>query len=144
MLENRVFLDTNVLIYAYDVSAGQKHEIAKNLLIDLWNSGLGLLSTQVLQEFFVNVVQKIPHPMSIEMASEIIRDFLKWDVVINNGDSILESIEICKRYGYSFWDSLIIEAALRGGAETLLSEDLSPGQTINGMTIRNPFHVSKE
>jgi len=134
-----MFIDTNILIYAFDVSAGKKHQVASHILNDLWNSGLGVLSTQVLQEFYINVVQKIQKPIDQKMAQEIIRDLLKWHVVVNNGDSILDAIDISEKYGYSFWDSLIIEAALTGGVSVLLSEDLQHGQVISGVTISNPF-----
>ena len=135
----KVFLDTNIIIYAYDASAGAKHEIAQALLVDLWHSGRGVLSTQVLQEFFVNVIQKIPRPIDLIPAKNIVQDFLKWKVIVNDGYSVLEAIDICHKYGFSFWDSLIIEAAVRGDAEILLSEDLSDGQLIEGVTIKNPF-----
>jgi predicted nucleic acid-binding protein len=139
MPEGKMFIDTNILIYAFDVSAGKKHQVASHILSDLWNSGLGVLSTQVLQEFYVNVVQKIQKPIDQKMAKTIIRDLLKWQVVVNNGDSILDAIDISDKYGYSFWDSLIIEAALTGGVSVLLSEDLQHGQAISGVTISNPF-----
>jgi predicted nucleic acid-binding protein len=139
MPETKVFLDTNIIIYAYDVSAKEKHEQARKILVDLWNSGRGVLSTQVLQEFFVSVTQKIPQPLTLIMAKEIISDLLRWEIVVNDGDSILEAIELHSRHKYSFWDSLIIQAAIKGGASLLLSEDLSGGQTIHGLAIKNPF-----
>lgn len=139
MPEDRVFIDTNVLIYAYDVTAGEKHAIALDILTDLWNSRLGVVSTQVLQEFFVNVVHKIQKPVDKRLAKEIVRDLLKWHVVVNNGASILDAIDINDRYGYSFWDAMIIEAAIKGGAVVLMSEDLQDGQAISGVSIKNPF-----
>ena len=98
-----------------------------------------MISTQVLQEFFVNVVQKIPRPMDILQAKEIVRDLLKWRVVVNTGDSVIDAIDICLKYGYSFCDSMIIEAAIKGGTTVLMSEDLQDGQTVSGVTIKNPF-----
>ena len=139
MPEDKTFIDTNIIIYAYDVTAGKKHQTARIIISDLWDSGLGVISTQVLQEFFVNVVQKIPKPLDIPQAKEIVRDFLKWHVVVNTGDSILDAIDISLRYGYSFWDSMIIEAAIKGGATVLISEDLQDGQVVSGVTIKNPF-----
>lgn len=139
MTGKKVFLDTNIIIYAYDISAGDKHKIAKKIYRDLWNSGLGVVSTQVLQEFFVNVIKKIPKPLDKRLAKKIISDLLKWDIVVNDGESILEAVDIFSRYGYSFWDSLIIEAAIKSGSSILLSEDLSHEQIINGVTITNPF-----
>ncbi|MBS3819955.1 PIN domain-containing protein [bacterium] len=139
MPEDKVFLDTNIIVYAYDISAGEKHETARKIIIDLWDSGLGLVSTQVLQELFVTVTQKIPGPLDIKLAKEIVNDLLKWEVVVNDGDDILEAIEIQSEHNYSFWDSMIIQAAVRGGANILLTEDLDHGLTIEGITIQNPF-----
>jgi predicted nucleic acid-binding protein len=82
---DKCFLDTNILVYAFDVSAGQKHEVAKRIVIDLWNTKDGILSTQVLQEFFVSVTKKIPKPINARLAREIVSDFLKWNIVINDG-----------------------------------------------------------
>ncbi|MBI4823922.1 MAG: PIN domain-containing protein [Nitrospirae bacterium] len=139
MTGDKVFLDTNILIYAYDTTAGKKHELSKGIVVDLWNSGLGHLSTQVLQEFFVAMTRKIPKPVSAELAKDIIKDLLKWDVVIADGDSILDAIEIHIRYKFSFWDSMVIGSAIKAGAGLLLSEDLSDKQEIEGLKIKNPF-----
>jgi predicted nucleic acid-binding protein len=135
----KAFLDTNIVIYAYDASAGLKHEIARQIMTDLWTSGNGILSTQVLQEFYVNVTRKIPKPLDTDLARQIVADLLKWDVVVNGGDSILDAIDIQKRHNFSFWDAMIISSAVTGGAVTLLSEELMDGQIIGGVTIRNPF-----
>ena len=139
MPEDRVFVDTNILIYAHDISAGTRHEKAQKIIMDLWGSGLGLLSTQVLQEFFVSVTCKIPRPLDIEKAKEIVEYLLRWDIVVNDRESLLKAIDIQQRYHYSFWDSMIIQAAIKGNAILLLSEDLSDNQVINGIRIKNPF-----
>jgi predicted nucleic acid-binding protein len=139
MREDKIFLDTNILIYAYDVSAGKKHEMAKTILMDLWNSGKGVLSIQVLQEFFVNITKKVSKPLNINTAKDIIKDLLKWDVVMIDGESLLEAVEIHIRHQYSLWDSMILKAAQKGGAVLLLSEDLIHGQTVDGVKIKNPF-----
>ena len=136
---DRIFLDANIIIYAFDVSAREKHEEARKILAELWGSGRGLLSTQVLQELFVSVTRKIPSPLPLSTAKEIVKDLLQWEVMINDGESILEAADIQAKQNFSFWDSLIIQAAIRGGASLLLSEDLSDGQTIRGVTIKNPF-----
>jgi predicted nucleic acid-binding protein len=114
-------------------------EKVQKILLDLWDSGQGLLSIQVLQEFFVSATRKIPQPLALKEAQHIVNDLLTWEVVVNDGDSILEAIELHSSHKYSFWDSLIIQAAIKGGASLLLSEDLSGGQTIRGVTIKNPF-----
>ncbi|MEW6418244.1 MAG: PIN domain-containing protein [Nitrospirota bacterium] len=139
MKGGKVFLDTNIVIYAYDVSAGDKHRITEDIIDGLWRSGGGITSVQVLTEFFVTITTKIPKPMDKKAAREIVRDFLKWDVVVNDGESVLKAIDIHTRYQYSFWDSMIIQAAIKGNATVLLSEDLSDGQVINGLKIKNPF-----
>jgi predicted nucleic acid-binding protein len=139
MPEDKIFLDTNIIIYAYDRSAGKKHSRARDILLDLWDSGLGVISTQVLQEFFVNVTQKIPNPLDKGTARDIVSGLLKWDIVVNDGETILEGIDIHLRYNYSFWDSLIIGAALRSEASILFSEDLADGRVIQGVRITNPF-----
>jgi len=139
MRDRKVFLDTNVIIYAYDSSAGKKHEVAREVLTELWESGLGVISTQVLQELFINVTKKIPKPIDIDLAKGIIEDFLRWDVVVNDGESLLDAIDILVEYNYSFWDSMIIQAAVKGGAELLLTEDLEHGKVVKGVEIRNPY-----
>ena len=139
MPDKKIFLDTNIIVYAYDTSAGKKHKKAKDIMIDLWNSGNGVVSTQVLQEFFVTVTQKLSQKLDLESAKSIINGLLKWNLVVNTGESVLEAIALHSRYGFSFWDAMIIEAAAQGGCDILLSEDLSHGQVIEGVTIKNPF-----
>jgi predicted nucleic acid-binding protein len=135
----KVFVDTNVLVYGYDNSAGGKHTAAFNILKDLWNTGRGIISTQVLQEFFVTVTKKIPNPLDLFIAKNIVKDFLKWKLIIVDGGILLDAIDIHHEHRNSFWDSLIIAAAIEGGANTLFSEDLTDGQVIKGVTIMNPF-----
>ena len=139
MKGDKIFVDTNILIYAYDISAADKHVTAVRILSELWESGRGVLSTQVLQEFFVSVTRKIPNPINEQHAINIVRDFLRWEIVVNDGDSILEAASLVSRYRFSFWDCLIIQAALKSGCNILLSEDLSDSQVIESLQIRNPF-----
>ncbi|MBS1259316.1 MAG: hypothetical protein MAG551_02386 [Candidatus Scalindua arabica] len=138
----KIFLDTNIIVYAYDVSAGEKHLIARKVMVDLWDSGNGLLSTQVLQEVFVSVTRKIQKPLDIIRTKEVVSDLMKWDIFINDSETILGAIDIHQQYQYSFWDSMILYAAINGGASTLLSEDFACGQTVLGTKIKNPFSNS--
>lgn len=138
-MKDKTFVDTNVLVYAYDISAKEKHKTALSIIEDLWHSGNGLLSTQVLSEFFVVTTRKIPNPLSVTIAKSIIKDLLTWDVVSIYGESVMDAIEIHQQYNLSFWDAMIIESAVRGGASLLLSEDFSDGQVIEGIKIQNPF-----
>jgi len=139
MSGDRVFVDTNILVYAYDVSAGAKHRAARKVLTDLWTSGLGVVSTQVLQEFFVTVTRKLPKPMDPVIAREIVGDLLKWEVVTVEPDMIMEAIDLHRVEGHSFWDSLIVVAAETAGCTLLFSEDFSPGRSIGKIAIKNPL-----
>jgi predicted nucleic acid-binding protein len=139
MSDSKPFLDTNILVYAHDTSARDKHEAARDLVTGLWETGSGLLSTQVLQEFLVTVTRKIPKPMSLAAAKDIISSLLAWKVVVNDGPAILRAADLMARYHLSFWDSLIVQAAIDGGASTLYSEDLAHGQPIRGVSVVNPF-----
>jgi len=139
MKGDKVFLDTNLLLYAFDVGSPAKHAIAVRILENLWKSGYGILSTQVLQEFFVNVTKKIPKPLPVAVGRDIVEDFLKWKVVTVEGRTILRAIDLQQKHKYAFWDSLVIQSAIEGGAGLLLSEDFRDGQKIGDLTIRNPF-----
>jgi predicted nucleic acid-binding protein len=139
MKDGKVFVDTNIIVYAYDISAGEKHRKAVDIMKDIWSTGYGIISSQVLQEFFVNVTRKIAKPLNVLTAKEIVKDLLKWKTVSINGEIILEAIDIHNEHKYSFWDSAIIAAAIEGGAGVLLSEDLSDKQLIKGLVIKNPF-----
>lgn len=139
MPEGRIFVDTNILIYAYDKSAAHKRDIARRRVADLWESGQGVLSTQVLQEFFVTATRKIETPLPIPVAKGIVTDLLHWYVIVNDGEDILNGISLQTKHSLSFWDAMIVQAAIKGKCTTLLSEDLTHGQTVAGVTIRNPF-----
>ncbi len=139
MRDGKVFIDTNVLVYAYDRTAGVKHDDAAKIMGDLWDNGRGVISMQVLQEFYVTVTGKIAKPLDIITAREVVRDLLKWNPVVITGDILVEAIDIQAAHKYSLWDSLIIASAIEGGATTLLSEDLSDRHTVKTMVIRNPF-----
>lgn len=141
---DKVFVDTNIIVYAYDRDAGKKYQIASKLVKDLWHSGLGVLSTQVLQEFFVTVTNKISSPLDIVKAAGIVKNLSKWNVIVNDVNILLAAIEIHEEHKFSFWDSMIIAAAIKGGAKALLSEDLSDNQEIEGLIIKNPFNILKE
>ncbi len=141
MKEDKVFLDTNILVYAYDVSSGNKHDVARNIVADLWNLRTGVLSIQVLQELFVTVTKRIPKPLDVKTTRDIVRDFLLWEVVDNDGELMLAAMDVQMKYHYAFWDSLIIAAAIKSGASGLMTEDLNNGQIIEGVMIKNPFVI---
>ncbi len=133
------FVDSNVLIYAHDADAGPKREIAARLVIDLWRERRGILSTQVLQEFYVNVTRKIRKPLSRSTARAIVRGYAAWRVVGLDTEHLLRASEFEERHQLSFWDGMILAAASHAGAVTVLSEDFTHGRRFDGMTIENPF-----
>jgi predicted nucleic acid-binding protein len=133
------FVDTNVLIYAHDGSAGVKHVRARDLLRDLWQSGAGCLSVQVLQEFYVNVTQKVAKPLTPDVAAHIIADLSVWQVHCPGVDDVLDAIRLQARYQISFWDAMMVASAIHLGCGRLWSEDLNPGQVYGAVTVANPF-----
>ncbi len=141
-MSGRHFVDTNILVYAHDSSAGPKHDRAASLLQELWESGEGVLSTQVLQELCVNLQRRTTRPRSGDEIRRLIRDYLGWRVIINTPETIVEALDMQGRYQLSFWDALIICAAETAGASILYSEDLSPDQTYGSLRVVNPFEAS--
>jgi len=133
------FVDTNILIYAHDVDAGDRHWRAKEVVRALWDTGAGMISTQVLNEFYVNVTQKIPSPVEPPQARAVIEAYLNWHVQTPGPESVLAASEIQQRYRISYWDALIVHAASKGGASVLYTEDLNAGPVIEGVRIVNPL-----
>ena len=138
-MTGRVFVDTNVLIYAHDLDAGLKHDRAVSIVSDLWEKENGILSVQVLQEFYVNVTRKISRPLTPASARGVIQNYLAWHVETNEPSTVLLASEIGERNLLSFWDALIVASASKAGADRILSEDLNHGQVIEGILIENPF-----
>jgi predicted nucleic acid-binding protein len=100
------------------------------------------VSTQVLQELSVNLRRKAGRPLDVKATREIVADYLKWQVVVNGGESILDALELEARYQISFWDALVVQAAQASGAEVLYSEDLSDGQTYGSVRVVNPLRAA--
>jgi predicted nucleic acid-binding protein len=138
-MSDKYFVDTNILMYAHDSAAGEKHARAKALVEALWESRSGVVSTQVLQELAVNLRRKAKKPLDAKGTRDIVSDYLAWQVVVNGGDSILEALDLEARYQISFWDALVIQAAQVAGAEILYSEDLSDGQRYGTVQVKNPL-----
>lgn len=135
----KTFVDTNILVYAYDRGAGTKHERARTAVEKLWQDGNGVISVQVLQEFYVNVRRKARKPISAEQSRQLISDYLAWNPVINDGAILLAAMEIEKQFMLSFWDAMIVAASSKAEAEILLSEDFNNGQVFGQVTVKNPF-----
>jgi predicted nucleic acid-binding protein len=138
-MSDKCFVDTNIFIYAHDRSAGIKHERARKLLEQLWESGHGVLSTQVLQELCINLRRKVQQPLPTDEVRRLIEDYSTWEVITNTFESVLEALEIERRYQISFWDALIVQAAEVSEAAILYSEDLATGQRYGTIQIVNPL-----
>ncbi len=133
------FVDTNVLVYSYDRSAGRKRELALRLLDRLWAGGTGCLSLQVLQEFYVTATARLRPALTPEEAASETSVLAEWRVHEPGRGDLLSAIELQRRLHVAFWDAMILQSALRMGCRTLWSEELSDGQTYEGVTVRNPF-----
>lgn len=138
-LEHLEFVNTNILVYAHDNSAGQKRSQAKQLLEDIWARRTGCLSVQVLQAFYVTVTQKVEIPLEAEATAQITADLSTWEVHAPNPNDVLDAIQIQKRFQLSFWDAMIVANAMNLGCQTLWTEDLDAGQILDAVTIANPF-----
>ena len=137
MPSKELFVDTNILIYAHDRDALDKHEKAKNLVSELWSRRLlPAISVQVLQELYVNLIRR---NVSDVDARRTIDDYCVWQVVDNDTTLLKEGIELRERFRLSFWDGLILAAARRAQAGTIWSEDLNTGQNYDGVVAVNPL-----
>jgi predicted nucleic acid-binding protein len=138
-MADKYFVDTNILIYAHDRSAGIKHERARQLVESLWTSGQGVLSTQVLQELCVNLRRKVARPLAVDEIRRLIDDYMCWEIVVNGAQAVVQALEIEVRYKTSFWDALILQAAEQAGAAVLYSEDLAAQQSYGMVRVVNPL-----
>ena len=139
----KAFVDTNVLVYAHDSSAGQKYEQAKSLVRKLLSQKTGVVSTQVLQEFYVTVRKKVLHPGDVGTAKRWLSHYVNWHVIENDGNAVLLAIDFEQRYQLSFWDAMIVQAANRAGLPLLYSEDLNHDQRYGTVRVENPFLATR-
>lgn len=137
-MNDKTFVDSNVLIYAHDADAGRKHVAAQKVLLDLWDSRQGVVSLQVLQEFYVNVTRKIRTPLARETARAIVNSYAVWCVDTTLAE-VATAFRVEDEARISFWDALVVATAIKSGAQRILSEDLNAGQKISGIRIENPF-----
>ncbi len=134
-----VFVDTNILVYARDAGEPVKQPLALELLRLLWESRRGRISPQVLQEYYVTVTRKLKPGLAKEAARDDISALLAWQPLAPSRTTFSKAWEIEDRFGFSWWDSLIVASAVESRCAILLSEDLQDGQEIGGLQIRNPF-----
>ncbi len=133
------FVDTNILVYAYDLSAGRKHILAVQWMERWWEERTGCLSIQVLQEFFVTVTQKIAAPLTLPVARQIVADLAHWRLHVPEARDVLEAIDLQRDYRLSFWDAMALQSARRLGCRRFFSEDLEHGRSYGGIQVVNPF-----
>jgi predicted nucleic acid-binding protein len=138
-MSDKYFVDTNILMYAHDRSTGAKHRLAAALVERLWDSGEGVLSTQVLQELCINLRRKVAPPLPVHQVRQLLSDYSTWEVVTNTSESVVQALDMEARYKITFWDALILHAAAHAGASILYSEDLAAGQSYGGVQVVNPF-----
>lgn len=136
------FVDTSVLVYAVDRSAGVKRDAARDLVARLWRTRQGVLSTQVLAEFFVVVTRKIPRPLPAVEARRRAAWYARWPVVRPAAGDVLEAMDLSASRTLHFWDALLVVAAQRAGATVLWSENLQAEAQFGAVTVHNPFSAA--
>lgn len=134
-----VFVDTNVLVYLRDSTEPEKRRAAAEWMGHLWEAGLGRTSGQVLREYYVTVTAKLDPGLPPEEAREDVTALGAWNPLHADADLFEEAWAVEDRFGFSFWDALVVAAARRLGCGTLLTEDLQPGRDLDGLVVRSPF-----
>ena len=137
--QDLTFVDTYILVYAHDASESGKQPIAEALLRQLWRQGTGVLSTQVLQEFYVVATRKYDPPMSRDLARRLVAHYANWRVIGVDLPLIVSASELEEMHSLSFWDALVVEAARRAGATRLATEDMQDGREFGDLRIHDPF-----
>lgn len=138
-MSGRVFLDTNVLVYLFAADEAEKREAARSLLSTEHRPDDLVISTQVLQEFYVTVTRKLDPPLAEADALDAVRSLTELIVVPIDPPIVLRAITLSQRHRVSLWDALIVQAAIEGGCDRLLTEDLNAGWSVGGLQVVNPF-----
>lgn len=133
------FVDTNILLYAYDAAAGERHDEASALVDRLWRERRGAISVQVLQEFYVNATRKVVKTIDPEAAVDVLKSLVRWRVHSPLPDDVIAAATLSSRYQLSFWDAMVVRSAAELRCDTLWTEDLNEGQVIEGVRVSNPF-----
>lgn len=135
-------IDTNILVYAYDVTEREKHSICKAIIKEVWLKGGGIVTLQNLMEFFAVVTRKVEKPLPTEVAKIIVEDILqsdKWTIIDRNEDTFLKAMELVIKYYLPLWDSLIIACMLENNIKEILTENIKDFEKISGIIAVNPF-----
>ena len=140
-MRDKVFLDTNIFIYSIDASRGQskKRDVARQIVEEHIRKDSGAISIQVLQEFYQVATQKIQVPLSTDGALEYLHYMAILETVLPDFNMVVAAIRLHQKYSLSFWDALILQAAIIAGCSQILSEDLQDGFYLDNLTVKNPF-----
>ena len=139
-MSDKILVDTNILVYAYDLDAGDKRAKARLVMERLWHDRTGVLNTQVLAEFFITVTRKVRQPLSIDAARRILEDYKAgWRLLETTPETVLRAIDGLQHYHLSFWDAMIWASARLNGIARIYTEDMQHGQAIEGVQIENPL-----
>ncbi len=139
MSGNLEFVDTNILLYAFDSTELEKHTRAEQLLERLWKQQTGCLSVQVMQEFFVNATRKLAKPLTRVEAQAVLADYNLWIVHAPGAAEVIAATKLMDTTNISFWDAMMVTSALELGCGVLWTEDLNAGQRLGTLEIRSPF-----
>jgi len=131
------FVDTNVLIYAHDLTAGAKRTAGIDLLSRLFEESAGAVSIQVLAEFYAVSTRKLG--MKAEEAEEILSDLGAWTIHRPVHEDLIKASRLHRRHGIAWWDAMVVNSAIELGCRVMWSEDLGDGRGFGGLTVRNPF-----
>lgn len=139
-----VFVDTNVLVYRYDISEPEKQRRCEDWLDVLWDRGAGRLSIQVQQELYATLTRKLDRPLGPADARAVVRSLFAWDPVPIDRTAMEGAWRLQERYSLSWWDALIVAAAQVAGCSVLLSEDLGHGASYDGVRVVNPVETTPD
>lgn len=131
------FVDTNILVYAHDGSAGAKHDASVVLLERLFDGGAGAISIQVLCEFYAAATRKLG--MSSKEAEDVVSDLAAWSIHRPDHSDVIRAAQLHREHKVSWWDAMVINSAMQLNCSVLWSEDLHHSQRLGTLTIRNPF-----
>ena len=139
MSDEQVFFDTNILVYANDVSAKEKQDIARKLIAEGLRKGNAAISAQVLSEFWVTVTRKLALPLDRALAERQLAGLAAFTVIAIDIGIVFSAIRIQDKYDISYWDAQIVAAAFQAGCAVLYSEDMRNGGIYEGLRVQNPF-----
>lgn len=135
-------IDTNILVYAYDISEGEKHSASRDLLTQIWKEGGGVVCLQNLMEFLVVITSKVERPIKVIEAGAIIEDFLKserWKIIDRDADTFLKAVNLVSEYGIHLWDAVIVACMKENDIKEIVTENKKDFEKVPGIRVTVPF-----